>query len=287
MRIQVMGATGMLGKAVMEMARLTGMDVAYLTVDIKNVRPEDIESDVVINCSGVTQLHSDPSHQEMFHVNTLGARSLARACDIAGARMVHVSTDTLFKRPGPHDETHEPDCLDTYALSKFAGEITYEPHATLRLAFVGIGRYGICADVIAGTRIRASDKLRQNVMTVQTAASLLLAVAQRPDVSGLLHVPAQHLTRFQLVAVVCHMAGVNPMDVILQDNTLEADRRLCSRRWADLGLPAVPILKDQFAVLWPQLKTARENYLAREKERAEAAKRPPEPRRPKTSSRRS
>src|SRR3546814_10008065 len=64
---------------------------------------------------------------------------LARLCGIAGARLVHISTDCVFDGArGDYCEEDAPNALDLYGTSKRWGEVIDQPHAiTLRTSIIG------------------------------------------------------------------------------------------------------------------------------------------------------
>ncbi|MFO0121898.1 MAG: sugar nucleotide-binding protein, partial [Inhella sp.] len=94
-------------------ARLVaGVDVENpdaLAALLAQVRP-----DVVINAVGVVkQLAAADDPLVALPINALLPHRLARLCELAGARLVHVSTDCVFTgRQGAYRETDVPDALD-------------------------------------------------------------------------------------------------------------------------------------------------------------------------------
>lgn len=63
---------------------------------------------------------------------------LARLCQLAGARLIHISTDCVFLEKGFYTENDNSDAEDLYGKSKFIGEITESSNAiTLRTSIIG------------------------------------------------------------------------------------------------------------------------------------------------------
>ncbi len=58
---------------------------------------------VVINCAGLVKQREAPD-SEFMRVNAYGPHRLAEVCDRASARLIHISTDCVFRGPGPHGE---------------------------------------------------------------------------------------------------------------------------------------------------------------------------------------
>ena len=81
--------------------------------------------DVVINCAAYTNVDGcETNREDAFKVNALGARNLAIACNSAGAKLVHVSTDYVFAgdEPTPRTEYDMPRPVSVYGKTKYAGE---------------------------------------------------------------------------------------------------------------------------------------------------------------------
>ncbi|MBQ3009412.1 MAG: dTDP-4-dehydrorhamnose reductase [Oscillospiraceae bacterium] len=145
MKILITGAAGMLGTQVVtdlqrgytELgkipqnfigAELVTVDVAELDITDKAACEkfiEDCRPDVVINCAAYTNVDGCETHQEdAFKVNAIGARNLAIACENTGAKLVHVSTDYVFKgdEPTPRREYDITNPISVYGKTKIAGE---------------------------------------------------------------------------------------------------------------------------------------------------------------------
>lgn len=248
MNIQVIGARGMLGSAVRRAVRRAGQTLLDIDIDITD--PElrlHPRAQVVINCAGLVKGRAEPDSQYLL-VNGCGPHRLAEACDSAGARLIQASTDCVFWGIGPHSEQSVPDATDIYARSKLAGEITRAPHLTVRTSFIGLGERGLMRDLLAahqtGATVKASSQLLWSGHTVNTVADVLVQLAQRTDVTGLLHIPGPFTTRYDLVRT---LAAWYELRLTIIDNAAEfrADRRLVSERWGELNMPALPAFTAQ------------------------------------------
>lgn len=237
MNVQVLGASGMLGSAVLRAAAARGVFVRSDQIDLELVSPGHIHAPVVINCAGLVKQRDYPAHRFMT-VNAAGPWRLAQACRNAGARLIHVSTDCVFQGPGPHCECDPADATDVYARSKLAGEIPIAPHLTVRTSFVGFGVRGLIADIQSGREVKASNRLKWSGHTADTVAGVLLDLAARDDITGLLHIPGEHQTRWELAYKLARMLGHGA--TVVRDDSFVADRRLESDRWNALGLPELP-----------------------------------------------
>ena len=208
MRVVVTGAGGMLGRAVVEAARLRGHDVlagtrAELDITVEAVvRPILLEwrPDVVVNCAAYTDVdgaQSDAAGAEA--VNATGAGLVAGAAAEAGAPIVHVSTDYVFdgSKDGPWLESDPTGPLGVYGETKLAGEHAVAranaDHAIVRTAWL----YGAGGRNFVDTMLGLGARLEEvSVVTDQIGcptwtghlASALVDLAERPQATGIHHI---------------------------------------------------------------------------------------------------
>lgn len=81
--------------------------------------------DVIISCAAYTNVDGCEIHaDDAFKVNALGARNLAIAAEEAGAKLIHVSTDYVFRGEGdtPLSECELPCPKSMYGKTKLLGE---------------------------------------------------------------------------------------------------------------------------------------------------------------------
>ncbi len=145
MKILITGAKGMLGTQAAEdlnrgytelgpiPARFAGAEVICADVDTLDITDKSATEkfmsehrpDVVINCAAYTNVDGCESHQDdAFRVNGIGSRNLAIACENIGAKLVHVSTDYVFKgdEATPRREYDVTNPISVYGKTKNAGE---------------------------------------------------------------------------------------------------------------------------------------------------------------------
>ncbi|MBE6888018.1 MAG: dTDP-4-dehydrorhamnose reductase [Ruminococcaceae bacterium] len=114
--------------AALKNAQLVLADVEELDITDKAATEKFIElhrPDVVINCAAYTNVDGCESNQDTaFMVNAIGSRNLAIACENTGAKLVHVSTDYVFRgdEPTPRREYDMPWPISAYGKTKYAGE---------------------------------------------------------------------------------------------------------------------------------------------------------------------
>lgn len=131
MRILVIGANGQLGTDMVKV--LHSREVIPLTH--KEIEIADEASvkramgihnpQVVINTAAYHKV-ADCERNEVksFEVNAIGAKNLANVCQEKDAVLVYISTDYVFdgEKKTPYLESDSPGPLNTYGISKLAGE---------------------------------------------------------------------------------------------------------------------------------------------------------------------
>lgn len=247
MLVQVIGATGMLGSEVSRVLRERGHEVHDIFVDIACIMPTDVVAKIVINCSGLSP--STSSRDRMIAINQTGPHQLSHACDEAGSRLVHVSTDAVFNRPGPHSEGDHPDPSSLYGRSKMKGEVIRDPHLTVRTSFIGIGKRGILAQLLTTPdTISASTRFWWSGHTAASVAEMLVDLALREDITGLIHTPGSFQTRYDLVEKMIKSFDLD-ISRLVRDDSYITDRRLTSYKWDRRGLLVPPPFDEQLAAL--------------------------------------
>jgi dTDP-4-dehydrorhamnose reductase len=277
MRLLVLGVTGMLGNAVFKVfgqdcahevwgtlrsagarqyfarqdhARLLcGVDVLdqdALVRVLAKVRP-----DVVINCVGlIKQLADAKDPLTALPINAMLPHRLARLCSLIGARLLHVSTDCVFSgSKGGYLESDQSDAEDLYGKSKYIGELADFSHAiTLRTSIIGHelnSNYALVDWFLSqqGSVKGFSRAIFSGLPTVELARVMRDFVLPHPELSGLYHVAAQPIAKFDLLQLIAGQYG--KQIEILPDSSLVIDRSLNGERFA--------AMTGYQASVWPQL----------------------------------
>lgn len=261
-RLLVLGASGMLGNAVLRVfcadpayevfasvrshgviAKLrakappaqfvAGIDVESLdslTRLFARVRP-----DLVINCIGVVkQLAEADDPLTAIPINALLPHRLARLAQVAGARLIHVSTDCVFSgRKGGYVETDPSDADDLYGRSKLMGEVDYENAVTLRTSIIGhelASAHGLIGWFLAQTGpVRGFTKaIFSGLPTVELARVMKDFVVPHPELRGTWHVSAAPIDKYSLLKLAAAEYGrdnaISPDDKLVIDRSLDSSR---------------------------------------------------------------
>jgi dTDP-4-dehydrorhamnose reductase len=131
MRVLIIGATGMLGKALMRV--WDGDEVVGLGSADADIRiPEQVEAQVqrvrpdwIVLSAAYTDVDGCELNPELAqNVNTEGAVNVARAAEGAGSRLLFVSTDYVFDGTNsmPYEINHPRNPINSYGRSKAEAE---------------------------------------------------------------------------------------------------------------------------------------------------------------------
>ena len=210
-----------------------GLDVS----DVDNLHRvfAHIRPDVVINCVGlVKQLMEVDDPLVAIPINALLPHRIAKLCDVAGARLIHVSTDCVFSgAKGGYCENDYPDASDLYGRSKYLGEVDY-PHAiTLRTSIIGHELNS--AHGLVNWFLRQQEQVKgytnaifSGLPTLELARVIRDLIIPNTGLKGVYHVSAEPISKFDLLQLVAKVYGknitVNPDDVLKIDRSLNSDR---------------------------------------------------------------
>ena len=259
MKVLVIGASGMIGSTVLRVLggcenwdvwgtvrdagikRFFSPAMASRLIDDVNVGYPDalvrvldaVNPDVVINCAGLTK-HKPQADDLLISIpiNSLMPHRLAGLCKLAGARLVHVSTDCVFSgEKGGYTETDFTDARDVYGKSKALGELFYANTVTLRTSTIGHElqtKYGLL-DWFLSQESRCNGFGRaifSGLPTVVFAQVIRDVVIPNKELSGLYHVAAKPISKLDLLKLINRVYGKTIE--IVKDEKLIIDRSLDS-----------------------------------------------------------
>ncbi|WP_062642560.1 dTDP-4-dehydrorhamnose reductase family protein [Caballeronia arationis] len=264
MKILVLGATGMLGRTAFKILSETKRFEVHGTVRSANAVPSFKEAvrknllsgvdvldndslvealratkpDAVLNCVGlVKQLASADDPLSALPINAMFPHRLARLCALAGARLIHVSTDCVFSgKKGDYIESDLPDAYDLYGRSKLLGEVDYPNAVTLRTSIIGPevqSQHGLVAWFLNQSGcVRGFTNAKFSGLTTDELTNLIIKhVLPAPDINGVWHVSADPISKHDLLLLI---REVYNRDIeILPDGALKIDRSLNSERFKE------------------------------------------------------
>ncbi len=196
-RLFVTGGAGYLGRHIVNGPASTGWEIvapSSRSVDLRNA--ESVRS-AIGDWKPTAIVHT--AYRRGDRASIVDAtQNVAEAAERHGVRLVHVSTDALFRgRLAPYREIDEPTPVTDYGRDKADAERIVAATAPSAIIVRTSLLYGsrelsghelAVRDVISGrsTMKFFTDEIRSAVM-VDDVAAALVQLAERPDLDGLLH----------------------------------------------------------------------------------------------------
>lgn len=195
-----------------------------------------VQPDVVVNCVGLTKHHIEAEDPLLsIPLNALLPHRLADLCAATGSRLIHVSTDCVFSgTKGDYVEEDAPDALDVYGKSKHLGEVNDAHAITLRSSTIGHelqSAYGLLEWFLSqqGSCKGFSRAIFSGLPNVVFAQVVRDVVIPRPELSGLYHVGAQPIGKYDLLQLIARTYN-KPIN-IERDDKFVIDRSLNTQRF--------------------------------------------------------
>ncbi|MEP6508551.1 MAG: SDR family oxidoreductase [Gemmatimonadales bacterium] len=261
----VTGAAGFLGTSVLRAAAVDGREVvatvrsgvpSVATAGLVNADLTDrarvremiasVRPTWVLNCAALANLEeceSDPSKARA--ANVTAPANLAAACNEFGARLAHISTDSVFDGTrGHYSEDDVPSPLNVYARSKLDGERAVReamPGAlVVRTNFIGLpvnrgGGLGdwIASSIEAGSPIKGFDDVIFSPLLATTLAHLLFDMMDA-SLMGLFHLGANDcMSKYEFAIAIARELGT--LEARIERASL-SDQPMAVRRPLDTSL---------------------------------------------------
>ncbi|MDC1527544.1 SDR family oxidoreductase [Gammaproteobacteria bacterium] len=265
MKVLVLGASGMLGNAMIRVLaddkshevvgtarsetvkrfftpELAGNIIAGIDVEDTDKLTQlitEVKPDVVINCIGlVKQLDEADDPLYGISINALLPHRLAKLCNQTGSRLVHFSTDCVFSgKKGGYLETDIPDAQDLYGRTKLLGEVDYPHTITLRTSIIGhelSTSHGLINWFLAqnGTVKGYSKAIFSGLPTCELARVINKFVLPRNEMHGIYHVASTPISKLDLLELI-NKEYEKGMEII-PDAKLKIDRSLDSTQFQEV-----------------------------------------------------
>jgi len=275
--VLITGASGMLGRdltAVFGDLDIRALSRADLDItDKASARDAVAGIDVVVNCAAYTKVdQAEEDVDEAMAINGLGPEILAQACKESGARLIHLSTDYVFRgdATSPYPEESPRDPVSVYGRSKAAGEEAVlaaypEGSVIIRTAWL-YGQHGpsfprtmLTASLTRDTLSVVDDQIGQPTWTKDLARHIRLVIDS--DIhSGVFHgTNSGHTSWWGFARTVFETAGLDP-ERVLPTTSAEFVRPaprpawsvLGHDAWSAAGLPAMRSWEEAFRDAYPE-----------------------------------
>jgi dTDP-4-dehydrorhamnose reductase len=253
MRIGVLGAAGMLGRALAGEFGRRGHDVAPWRHAAADLTSADdcarvvANADLVVNAAAFTRVDDAEAHEaEAFVVNAVGPALLARACARSATRLVQISTDYVFDGAGsaPYAEDAPVRPRSAYGRTKAAGE--WAVRAELPTAYIvrTAWLYGPGGGSFPATMLRLAteretlavvDDQRGQPTTTRDVARYVADIVDRDVSPGTYHATSEGETTWYGFARALFVdAGLDP-DRLVPTDTASFRRRAPRPAYSVLG----------------------------------------------------
>lgn len=261
-KVLILGASGMIGSTMLRVvaenadwqvigsirskqakAKFPAALAGRLVSDFDLANPDHLPAlfgetkpDVVINCAGLTKhLPGGNDPIPALTLNALLPYRLAALCHVAGARLIHVSTDCVFSgKAGMYKESDQPDATDVYGKTKHLGEVTGPDCVTLRTSTIGheIGtQFGLLEWFLAQTECKGYRRaIFSGLPTIEFARVVRDVVIPNPGLTGLYHVGAAPIDKDSLLRLIAK--EYKKVTTIIPDDDVSVDRSLNAERFA-------------------------------------------------------
>lgn len=137
-KVVVLGSNGQLGSDLLkvlqdshEVIASTSQDLDATRLTVKSELEQYADADYIINCIATTNVDGcEDNPGQAFLVNSAFVVSLAQFCQTNQIILFHISTDYVFdgSKSQPYSETDQPNPLNVYGLSKYAGELAIKQY---------------------------------------------------------------------------------------------------------------------------------------------------------------
>lgn len=289
--ILITGASGLLGSAIVTRAletnrevvgicyrhpiRIAGAEIRAIDLTdalaIRNLIA-DLRPSAIIHCAAATNVDWCEDHPEAAaELNVAVSARLAQLATETNARLVHISTDSIFDgNKGNYCETDEPLPLNTYARTKLQAErevLQYCPSALMaRVNFYGWNvqkRLSLAEWVLdqlsKDTPVPGFTDVFFCPLLANDLAEILLAMLDR-GLSGIYHVVgSERVSKYEFAVRLATRFGFDPAQVTpssIANAPLRAprprDTSLCTAKISkalDRAMPNVDIGLEKFKAL--------------------------------------
>jgi dTDP-4-dehydrorhamnose reductase len=212
-----------------------GSDFDTVVGAVAAVRP-----DVIVNCIGIIkQLPAAQDPIISLSINSLLPHRLQRLARAAGARLIHLSTDCVFRgTKGMYTEDDLSDAADLYGRSKSLGETSGPGALTLRTSIIGREletQSGLMEWFLGsrGKRVNAFSRAIYSGFSTQVMSRIIqMVVTKHPDLDGLWQVSSEPITKLDLLGLLRDSFRLEVE--LVPDSTVVIDRSLDSSRFRAL-----------------------------------------------------
>ena len=277
--VLILGATGMLGRAVYDearshlldvvsTARIADSDFTYfdcLKSDLEELVTQVKPKFILNNIGYIKQkIRSETlDGEDVRLINSDFPKQLAEIASNHDARVIQIATDCVFSGShGPYGESSVHDATDLYGKTKSHGEIDADNVLNIRCSIVGLERnshYSLWSWLLSqprGAIVSGYDNHLWNGVTTKVFAKMLVNLVKTRDESfGTFHmVPEDYVSKFQLLQFFAERSQRSDLQIQPVSAPEPIDRRLSTsypeinaKLWRTAGYSSIPKVCEMIA----------------------------------------
>ncbi len=224
--------------------------------------------DFVVNCIGVIpqgRARSIENFIEMFQINTLFTRKLARAAMVRQIKVIQPQTNAVFSgRRGGYSENSVKCPRSLYALTKMLSETKFESQMNLRCSIIGPEISGKAKSIFSwaltkppGADITGFTNDWWNGVTTTIFARICeYLIIGNPKIPSTLHlVPSDSVNKFELLHLIAKYNSRSDLNLVPSINKNKQDLRLTSiyedsniKIWQGIGFTSAPTIEKMISL---------------------------------------
>ncbi len=214
-----------------------------------------VRPSIVINCIGIIkQLKAAHDPVPSLEINALFPHRLARLCQVANARLIHISTDCVFSgQQGNYTEDDMPDPVDLYGRTKLLGELNRPDCLTIRTSVIGrdfVKKVSLLEWFLSqhGQTVNGFTRAIYSGLTTQALAGVIdTLITDHPNLEGLYQIASQPISKFDLLTKI---NDVLQLDIELTPSSdFFCDRSLDNGRFIEATNITIPTWDEMIADL--------------------------------------
>ena len=262
MKILVLGASGMLGSAIIDVLSENPKYTVFGTVGSSNSKKffkpriarnllvgynvldyedlatifDKVKPVLVINCISLKKLlfkKNDPLL--MISIYSLLPHQLSRLCKETGARLIQISTDGVFSgKKGNYRESDPKDSRDMYGMTKSLGEVEDKHAITIRTSIIGHefnSKNGLLEWFLSQNEECEcfNDVIFSGFPTVVLAEVIRDFIIPNKNLNGIYHVASKPISKCNLLKLI--MKEYRLKIKLIPNNKTRIDRSLNANRF--------------------------------------------------------
>jgi dTDP-4-dehydrorhamnose reductase len=195
---------------------------------IANVNP-----DVIINCVGIIKpLTISNNLLAAISINALLPHRISLLCQVAGIRLIHISTDGVFDgQKGGYTENDDVSISDEYGMTKRLGELSGPNNLTIRTSIIGHelkGKEGLVEWFLSRNEkvLGYTRAIYSGFPTVELARIISDYVIPNDNLTGIYHVSSDSISKYELLRLIADRyekkIKIEPSDEVVVDRSLDS-----------------------------------------------------------------